>query len=209
VSLVADADVVDPSQGAVTLMTLHAAKGLEFPAVAIVGLEEGLLPHSRARESDSELEEERRLFFVGVTRAMDRLLVTSARRRTHAGLSERTIRSRFLDELPAEHVETVDLADAWTDDESGPGAGFPRAGARGGARGAGGAAPRAPGERVYVPEGADEGTPAVGSRVRHPQFGEGTVVAIVRGQNARAKIEFRHVGTKTLVLQYARLEVMG
>jgi DNA helicase-2/ATP-dependent DNA helicase PcrA len=98
VSLVADADSVDPTTGSVTLMTLHAAKGLEFPCVAIVGMEESLLPHSRAitSMSDAEMEEERRLCFVGITRAMRRLLMTSAKLRTMRGIPERTIPSRFL-----------------------------------------------------------------------------------------------------------------
>jgi len=204
VSLVADADVVDPAQGAVTLMTLHAAKGLEFPAVAIVGMEEGLLPHSRSRDSVSELEEERRLLFVGITRAMDHLLLTSARTRTHHGLSERTIKSQFFDELPAANVEVNDLA-------GGFGGGASRSGWD-----VGGAI-KDDGEQRYVPDPEyaspgdldADGLPAVGSRVRHPQFGDGVVVAVIRGMDARAKIDFGRVGVKTLILRYARLEFLG
>ncbi len=110
VTLVSDSDAIDPSLGAVTLMTLHAAKGLEFPVVAMIGLEEGCLPHARGLESPSELEEERRLCFVGITRAMRRLLMTSSRYRTVRGVPERTISSRFLEELPAEHVLKSDQA---------------------------------------------------------------------------------------------------
>ncbi|MBY0262798.1 MAG: UvrD-helicase domain-containing protein, partial [Phycisphaerales bacterium] len=110
VALVADADSVDPSQGAVTMMTLHAAKGLEFAGVAMIGLEEGLLPHSRVNENPSELEEERRLCFVGVTRAMKRLLITSSKYRTVRGMTERTIESRFLAELPKADVQFSDQA---------------------------------------------------------------------------------------------------
>ncbi|TVR98908.1 MAG: ATP-dependent DNA helicase PcrA, partial [Phycisphaerales bacterium] len=108
IALVADADAVDPAQGAVTLMTLHAAKGLEFPSVAVVGLEEMLLPHARAFDNEASLEEERRLFFVGMTRAMRSLLVTSTRYRTVRGRLERTIPSRFLEELPVEHIRLSD-----------------------------------------------------------------------------------------------------
>src|SRR5262249_48125205 len=116
VSLVADADAVDPAQGAVTLMTLHAAKGLEFQAVAMIGLEEGLLPHSRARESDAALEEERRLCFVGITRAMSRLLITSAKYRTHRGMTERSVPSRFLQELgDGTHLRISDQSDSLGD----------------------------------------------------------------------------------------------
>lgn len=207
VSLVADADAIDPTQGAVTLMTLHAAKGLEFPAVAIVGLEEGLLPHSRSRDSLSELEEERRLLFVGVTRAMDHLLLTDARTRTTHGMSERTIKSQFYEELPAANVEENDLAGGWgggyddTDREP---------------RWDSGSAIN-DGEQRYVPDpeyaspGAldAEGLPATGTRVRHPQFGDGVVVAVVRGMDAKAKIDFGRVGVKTLILRYARLEFLN
>ncbi|MCB9847581.1 MAG: UvrD-helicase domain-containing protein [Phycisphaeraceae bacterium] len=204
VSLVADADAVDPTQGAVTLMTLHAAKGLEFPAVVIVGMEEGLLPHSRSRDSISELEEERRLLFVGVTRAMDHLMCTSARTRTHHGVSERTIRSQFFDELPEEHLEINDLAGGW-------GSGSQRA--RGWDEGAAidDNEPRYVPDPEYTSAGAldAEGLPTVGSRVRHPQFGDGVVVAVVRGMDARAKIDFGRVGVKTLILRYARLEFLG
>jgi len=190
VSLVADADAVDPSQGSVTLMTLHAAKGLEFPVVAMIGLEEGMLPHSRAHASEDDLEEERRLCFVGITRAMRHLQLSSAKYRTIRGLSERTVPSRFLEELPREHAEFSDQADAWDDydDEFG-----------GGGRSAspvvvGGALAKA---KQEFP---------VGSRVRHPQFGAGEVMSLDGGSSVRAKIRFRDVGVKTLVLEYARLQ---
>lgn len=193
VSLVADADAVDPSQGAVTMMTLHAAKGLEFPAVAMIGLEEGMLPHMRARESEAALEEERRLCFVGVTRAMRRLLITSAKYRSMRGLSERTIPSRFLSELGKEHVLFSDQADvlggldeSWTKERSEFGEdGAPRAASRGA-----GGNPEFP----------------VGSLVRHPRFGVGKVLNVTAGLNARASIQFKDIGVKTLVLEYARLE---
>jgi DNA helicase II / ATP-dependent DNA helicase PcrA len=112
ISLVSDADQIKDGGGAVTLMTLHTAKGLEFPVVSIIGMEEGILPHSRARDSQHELEEERRLCFVGITRAEQRLLLSRARYRMIRGLRERTIASPFLHELPAEAIETVDLTDA-------------------------------------------------------------------------------------------------
>ena len=223
VSLVADADALDPASGAVTLMTLHAAKGLEFPGVAMIGLEEGLLPSMRAMESEADQEEERRLCFVGITRAMERLLITSAKIRTHRGMPERTIPSRFLGELPEGGVVVSDQSDAlrgleefmegggggvgggvrqnrraqqqgtWDDfdfDQTGEER-LERARGRGGNAGGGGS-----------------GEPRVGARVRHPQFGVGTVVEVSGlGRNRRARIQFADVGTKTLVLEHARLRV--
>ncbi len=207
VALVADTDALNPAQGAVTLMTLHAAKGLEYKAVALIGLEESILPHSRGNESDAELEEERRLCFVGVTRAMDQLLITTSRYRTIRGLSERMIPSRFLDELRGEGVAFVDHAGdplAWGagggtgdefDDEA-PSTGS--WGRRAGGRAGGSASSR------------DKGDPGfrVGSKVRHPQFGPGVVEAVTGGGDARVRVRFNGVGTKTLVLAYARLESM-
>ncbi len=99
VALVSDADVVDPENGAVTLMTLHASKGLEFDFIAIAGLEEGMLPHERSLNSESQMEEERRLCYVGITRARKHLMLSTARRRTQRGMSNRTIVSRFIQEL--------------------------------------------------------------------------------------------------------------
>jgi hypothetical protein len=112
VTLVADADAVDPLRGAVTLMTLHAAKGLEFPFVAIAGLEEGLLPHARSigEGSGNGIEEERRLLFVGITRAERHLLITSAATRAQRGVRMSTIESGFLRELPEESVDRRDAA---------------------------------------------------------------------------------------------------
>jgi DNA helicase-2/ATP-dependent DNA helicase PcrA len=214
ISLVADADAIDPAQGAVTLMTLHAAKGLEFDAVAMIGLDEGLLPHSRARESDAALEEERRLCFVGITRAMQRLLITSSKYRTVRGLTERQIPSRFLEELATtatrEFISVSDQSDSGNPDAAWIGEsdehdrdmalrrGVPpslldatRAAAS--ARAAAGAGARFP----------------VGAMVRHPQFGVGKVLSVQGGVNARASIQFRDVGVKTLVLEYARLERVG
>lgn len=199
VTLVSDADAVDPTHGAVTLMTLHAAKGLEFPAVAMIGLEEAVLPHSRVNENPKELEEERRLCFVGITRAMRRLLITSSRYRTVRGISERAIASRFLDELPREHVQLSDQS-GWQE------AGWDVPGASRGDR---------PGAASSSPRGGSGGGNSsvqgfrVGMRVRHPQFGLGEIIGLTGGGDARAQVKFREVGVKTLVLQYARLEKLG
>ncbi|MEL6330562.1 MAG: UvrD-helicase domain-containing protein [Planctomycetota bacterium] len=216
ISLVADADAVDPSQGAITLMTLHAAKGLEFPAVAIIGLEEGLLPHSRAFESDAELEEERRLAFVGITRAMRRLVMTAARYRTVRGMTERTIPSRFFDEIGPDHLRTSDQSDAlggYVDEEH-----------IDQSRGAWDDSPAAKGDleaklaAIRTKHRADRAASRqsakteypVGSRVRHPQFGVGEVKSVEGGGNTgRIRIEFKGIGAKTFVLGYVRLDRVG
>jgi DNA helicase II / ATP-dependent DNA helicase PcrA len=206
VALVADADAVDPTQGAVTLMTLHAAKGLEFPAVAMIGLEEGQLPHVRAitSASDAELEEERRLCFVGITRAMRQLLMTAAKYRTMRGMSERTIPSRFLAEIPAEMMIISDQSESfsqgWDDEDqtSGERSATRRSGGGLGVAGLGGGLgePKLTGIATQYP---------IGAKVRHPQFGVGVVQSVTPGSNARATISFQGVGTKTLVLEFARL----
>jgi DNA helicase-2/ATP-dependent DNA helicase PcrA len=222
VALVADADAVDPTQGAVTLMTLHAAKGLEFPVVAMIGLEEGLLPHSRAFESESDLEEERRLAFVGITRAMRTLHVSCAKYRTIRGMTERAIPSRFLEEIRGEHVVYSDQSDTLSgyvddfDDEPQPQRG----------RGPGAMSKTGSGtstvasmearlaelkQRSSSSAASASAKYPVGSRVRHPQFGEGEIVgADGAGSSARLKIRFRgSIGVKTLVLEYARLTRIG
>jgi len=199
---VADADAIDPASGAVMLMTLHAAKGLEFPAVAMIGLEEGMLPHTRVQEMPQELEEERRLCFVGITRAMRRLLVTSARYRTIRGVPERTMPSRFLSELPKEHVT---LSDQAAFDEPG----WDRDGGDGGPGGVRFERDdeERPSSRAQGVAKDSRGRPlSVGALVRHPQFGIGRIASITGGRDARAQINFRQVGSKTLVLQFARLE---
>jgi DNA helicase-2/ATP-dependent DNA helicase PcrA len=205
VTLVADADAVDPSQGSVTLMTLHAAKGLEFHGVAMIGMEEGMLPHMRAisgyQGSEREMEEERRLCFVGVTRAMRRLLMTAAKYRTVRGMVDRTIPSRFLSEMPKEHMVISDQSDAYAD----------LAGSEWDAEDASDGndqSPRTP-ERA-TPSAAMMSVPfPVGSSVRHPQFGVGIVRSVTPGSGARVEVEFKGVGRKTLVLEYARLTKIG
>ena len=248
IALVADADAVDTSSGSVTLMTLHASKGLEFPAVAMIGLEEGSLPHSRANESQSELEEERRLAFVGITRAMQHLQITNANRRTIRGMSERMIPSRFLEEIGREHIIFSDHSDSYYDDEGmgeyddafsskpSPSRAF-RSGAfkdfkqdpkhkadlerieRAREQRLANVQPRrtishsAP-DRPSINPGASKSSASKsdaanaypqGCTVRHPQFGEGVVMKTTPGANARVVVEFKSVGRKTLVLEYARL----
>ncbi len=187
VALVADADTVDPDQGAVTLMTLHAAKGLEFAGVAMIALEEGVLPGHRALDHEDAMEEERRLTFVGITRAMRRLLITSAARRTQRGISERTMASRFLSEIDLAVVNWQDRSgqSEWSDFGDG-------------------------GVEHYGEDSADagEGEFKPGLRVIHPQFGTGEILSVEGGVKPRVTIRFRGIGVKTIVLGYVPIKVL-
>jgi len=188
ISLVSDVDHLNDTGGAVTLMTLHAAKGLEFPVVAMIGLEEGILPHSRARGDRDELEEERRLCFVGITRAQEHLIMSKAGYRTIRGLRERTVSSPFLNELPREAVEVIDHTgldlDMTRDDEHR--------------------------ERARDQQQRLASEFRRGQLVKHPKFGIGRITEISdMGQHTRAVIEFNQAGRKTLILQYAQLEAVG
>ncbi len=185
VSLVSDADHMKGAGGAVTLMTLHAAKGLEFPVVAIIGLEEGVLPHSRARASIDELEEERRLCFVGITRAQQRLILSKAARRMFRGVSERTVTSPFLNEIPPDALKVIDRTtlDTLGDRED---------------------------EGHYYRDEAQQLARRYkrGQLVRHPAHGVGKILEVSAvGQQTRAVIQFgAPAGRKTLILQYAQLD---
>ena len=163
-------------------MTLHAAKGLEFPLVCMVGLEQGSLPHARSMDTPGDLEEERRLCFVGMTRAEDRLLLTSAASRTMRGQPMATIESMFVRELPDE-VKREDTTEDYDDGGGGDGFDAPT--------------PRPNGLRV-------------GMRVRHPLFGVGTIEAVSpRGGSTALRVAFAAVGRKTLIQEFARLQVIG
>jgi DNA helicase-2/ATP-dependent DNA helicase PcrA len=175
----------DGLEDAVQLMTLHSAKGLEFPIVFLTGLEEGLFPHSLSAEDPDRLEEERRLCYVGMTRAMHHLYVTHAESRRLHGREEYPFPSRFLREIPAELMEEV----------------------RGGGVSRPGPAPAAP--RSFASD-AGAGGFSLGQRVIHPKFGEGVVLnSEGRGPQARIQVNFSGVGAKWLVLAYARLEPAG
>jgi len=198
--------------GAVTLMTLHAAKGLEFPVVFIVGVEQGLLPHARSRESDAELEEERRLFFVGMTRAERRLTITHCRVREFRGQRQVAIPSPFLAELPPEGIEHRDLSGG-----DGSGSLERRRQARVSARFQDRAAapPRlttAASLDGHTSSGNDSAAVDLskfqpGVLVTHPQFGLGKIVAIDgAGPNRKGRIAFAVGGERTFVLAKAPLK---
>jgi DNA helicase-2/ATP-dependent DNA helicase PcrA len=207
VSLVSDADHLKGGSGAVTLMTLHAAKGLEFPVVAMIGLEEGVLPHSRTRTNPDEIEEERRLCFVGITRAQKHLLMTKAQYRTIRGLRERTVTSPFVGELGSEHVELIDRAAlSWQggEDDTEP-ANRPW----GGRRPNYDARHDAASTRALSAVAAKRSGVSPGQKVRHPTFGVGTVAELSQvSGNTRVIVDFAAAGRKTLILEMARLEML-
>jgi DNA helicase-2/ATP-dependent DNA helicase PcrA len=206
VALIADVDNLDPDADAVTLMTVHNAKGLEFPIVVISGLEEGLFPLGRAYDSLEELEEERRLFYVGITRAQKQLYLTHARTRRRAGDWMASSPSSFLQPLPDDLLERRET-ERYVERLSGR----RRSSERPDWRAWRGVA-RAPGELTYDYSESQETEPLPqleeGSRVRHPRFGAGTV-AHLDGLGAELKvvIDFDSVGRKKVVVRYANLEL--
>jgi DNA helicase-2/ATP-dependent DNA helicase PcrA len=200
---------VDEEQGTknarVWLMSMHAAKGLEFPVVFIAGMEENLFPHSRSSEDEDELEEERRLFYVGMTRAESRLFLTGAARRRHFGEYQSTEPSRFLDEVPSELVERLtpsysaghqaNFAHAHYEFRTNP---YSRGG-------------RPARFKEEAPRYEDEDQSAsgvrVGMRVKHAQFGVGVVLAVEEHtDDYKITVRFNSVGQKKLLARFAKLE---
>jgi DNA helicase II / ATP-dependent DNA helicase PcrA len=205
-SLLSDVDEEQGTRDArVWMMTLHSAKGLEFPVVVLAGLEEGLFPHSRSREDEEELEEERRLCYVGMTRARSRLVLTGAARRRIFGEYQSSEPSRFIDEVPAELVERVAASFS---SSSGYQGNFPHYQFRTNPYGRGRRVKEA--EPTYSYEDEDQSTGIalkLGMKVRHPQFGVGTVLSVERlDDDTKLVVRFVAVGQKTLRAKYARLE---
>ncbi|RTZ74514.1 MAG: DNA helicase II [Gammaproteobacteria bacterium] len=170
-------------EDSVQLMTLHSAKGLEFPLVFLVGMEEGLFPHSMSAEEPGRLEEERRLCYVGMTRAMRQLWLTFAENRRLHGKETFPMPSRFLREIPAEVTEEVRARPAVARPYS----------ARGGS----------------LDDTLEVSGFSLGQRVQHPKFGEGVVLnAEGQGNSARVQVNFEQVGSKWLVVAYANLQAV-
>ena len=221
VSLVSDTDDIDEEESTVTLMTLHAAKGLEFPVVFLVGMEDGVFPHVRALGDPSELEEERRLAYVGITRAMQKLHLTSAWSRMMHGQTQYNPPSRFLDEIPSELINEIGGSRMLRSrrDRSGGGRTY---GGGGGSeiptgRTFGGGGRDSHSDDVVesalaaankpIPSGAESIGLKVGDDVRHSQWGEGVIVEIDGvGDKAEASVHFPSVGPKRLLLSWAPLE---
>ena len=194
VTLISEADELREEEDRLTIMTVHVAKGLEYPVVLMVGLEEGLFPHFASLSDPTALEEERRLCYVGMTRARERLYLTNATMRRMFGTVRYNPPSRFLQEIPEE------------------------SGASGAERGVFGSSPTptAPssGPSIDWNEGQWEGDelPPIGpgSRVEHPVFGAGTILEVVgSGRNAKIRVRFGAAGLKTIVLRYAQLRLLS
>lgn len=196
-------------QDAVQLMTVHAAKGLEFDAVFITGLEEGLFPHENSILEPAGLEEERRLMYVAITRARQRLYISLAQSRMLHGQTRYAMRSRFLDEIPEQHLKWL-TPKAGLAPISATGAGW-GGGNRGDAFGRKPTNTIAPRQPRGVASGVTVGDKQyrVGQGVRHARFGDGTIIGLSgAGQDAQAEIHFRDVGAKTLALGIAKLDIV-
>jgi len=195
VALVADADEIPDGEdhgGVVTLMTLHTAKGLEFPTVFLTGMEDGIFPHSRTFDDKDEIEEERRLAYVGLTRAEQRLYISRAEYRTSWGAPNYNPPSRFLDEIPEDLIEWRNSGRSTFSSSSSQ----VRT-----SRVASAPPPRATGKKSSAM------VLAVGERVSHDTFGLGTVVAVAgEGDKSEATIDFGDYGQKRLLLRYAPVE---
>ena len=209
VALVTDLDAHNARAEAVTLMTLHNAKGLEYPAVFIAGLEDGLFPLSRAYDEPSELEEERRLFYVGITRAEDRLFLTWARERRRAGDFMICRVSPFVEDVPAELVEVERSARLQREDDAYRAQGRrPRGEGPGGWRGDE-SKWESPPEPDDFPDdlNQDRARLVKGERVVHAAFGSGTIVEVSGfGRDLKVVVDFDSVGLKRLLARYAELE---
>ncbi len=206
IALVADIDLLEDENptGSVTLITLHSAKGLEFPVVFIVGVEDGLLPISRAVEAEpfdnTQLEEERRLFYVGITRAEKLLYITYANSRASYGRAMAGAPSRFLAALPAEHVNGRirghEQGGSW--------------GLRDRVRAGGGRDLSFLEPKPASPEFPALPTLAPGQRVFHTKFGEGIIEsATARAGDQELEIDFRRSGKRRLLASLAKLDVIG
>ena len=217
-SLEAGDNQAQAGQDAIQLMTVHAAKGLEFDSVFITGVEEGLFPHENSLLEQAGLEEERRLMYVAITRARERLYLTLAQSRMLHGQTRYAMRSRFLDEIPQEHLKwlspkvRVPVSEGWGSNAGARENTWSGAYRRGDAYGrpsSGTAAPRVP---RSLTSGVTVGEQhfRIGQGVRHQKFGDGTIISLSgMGQDAQAQIQFRDAGTKTLALGIARLEVIA
>jgi DNA helicase-2/ATP-dependent DNA helicase PcrA len=209
ITLASDVDGWDERQDCVSVMTLHAAKGLEFPVVYIAAVEQGILPHERSLSKEDQLEEERRLAFVGITRAKEECYLTHARMREFRGNTLYAIPSGFLDELPQDATEALDLStsaagrqkvmDEWRSGSPSAEPGWEDAGVR----------PKEKTEPIPTAPSAGSDGLAVGVFVHHPHFGAGKITDLSGyGSLRRVKVRFASGGEKTLVVAHAKLTIL-
>jgi DNA helicase-2/ATP-dependent DNA helicase PcrA len=191
VALISDLDGYEKRAERVSLLTAHSAKGLEYAVVFMVGMEEGIFPHASSARSEDGIEEERRLCYVGMTRAMERLVLTAAAERRRYGERNYQSPSRFLREVPEELMEVIHSprssgasSPAFEDYSDEPSFDY-----------------------SFAQDGAEEATVRKGQRVRHPVFGVGVVVVVMgNGPDQKLKINFDRAGMKTVMLRFANLE---
>lgn len=208
ITLASDVDSWNQEQDTVSVMTMHSAKGLEFPVVFLAAMEQGLIPHERSLSKEDEVEEERRLAFVGMTRAREELYLSHARTREFRGQTLNAIASMFLDELPRDTLHRVDhstgasAADHWRSGSAASEHGWHEAGVR-------------PKPRPIQP--ADLGLTgsgpcpyAVGMKVRHQTYGDGRVIEVSgHGLLTRVKIRFRTAGERSFIADKVKLEIVA
>jgi DNA helicase-2/ATP-dependent DNA helicase PcrA len=189
VALVSDIDSYDRREDCVSLMTVHSAKGLEYPFVFLVGMEEGIFPHSASMRDERGIEEERRLCYVGMTRAMEELVLTCAFERFRFGSRTYGVPSRFLKEIPARAL--AEMLERRSED------------------GSDGRNARRTLDYSYAQVAPGESPElAPGLFVRHPTFGRGTILAVVgSGPGQKIRIKFERAGVKTIVVRFANLEL--
>jgi DNA helicase-2/ATP-dependent DNA helicase PcrA len=220
---VTDIDLYEDKGNRVSLMTLHCAKGLEFPFIFIIGVEEGLLPHYRRGDEIEDLEEERRLCYVGITRAKERIFLSRAERRSTFGVGRANFPSRFLEELPMELVQLEErqkITEGLFSQETSmtdQGVGWPayRSGKYDHFQQSGEGMMDLTEENIFSSGPAMVLTPEeffplkVGMKVRHPKFGEGRVRSVEgMDEGQKATILFQTVGSKRLKVRYANLEIL-
>jgi DNA helicase-2/ATP-dependent DNA helicase PcrA len=205
VALVSDLERSDAGRDSATLMTLHAAKGLEFPLVFMIGMEEKLFPHVRSLDDPEQMEEERRLCYVGMTRARERLLLTNARRRRIFGQDQYNQPSRFIADIPRADLEE-EAAGAGVSSWGVKSTGLTTAYSSHNLASVCAAAEAEPAEVETIPEDSDDGV-YIGMKVRHGKFGVGTVRKIEGfGDSQKVIVWFNSVGPKKLLTRFAGLE---
>jgi len=210
VALISDQDTLSEGKNAPTLLTLHAAKGLEFGSVFIVGLDDGILPHSRSFDEPEAMEEERRLFYVGITRAEDRLYLLRALRRGGRGFSEETIPSRYLDDIPPELLTGKSRGGQsrgrqWSSSQTFGG----QSGSGNSYRTSRSAATPSWLRAEPVATPVSEAKFRAGMRVMHPSWGEGMVLdSRLQDNDETVDVVFESVGIKRLAASLANLSIL-